>query len=77
MRALAKRALELRLADLADSPATVLSEVARFCHLKADTKRVGKIAQLLSKNRAYAYRNSPDLELSAHDWAQRLPPYGY
>jgi hypothetical protein len=77
MKALDDRAPELRLEDLADSPAPVLSKVARFCHHKTDPKRVGEIAEFLSRSRAYAYRSKPELELFAHDFAQRLRPSGY
>jgi hypothetical protein len=77
MRALEDRTLDLRLEDLTESPAPVLSKVARFCHHKSDTKRVGEIAGCLSRNRAYAYRSKPEYQLFAHDLAQRLRPYGY
>jgi hypothetical protein len=76
MRALEDRAIELRFDDLEDGPATVPSESTSFCHLEADPNRIGEVAKLLRRNRAYAYRSGVELEPFARDLAQRLLPYG-
>lgn len=74
---LGKQALELKYETLLSEPAEVLTEVARFCNLPVSDAAIQKVAALVRKERAYAYREKPDLQAFAESVAGRLNAYGY
>jgi hypothetical protein len=54
-----------------------LTEVTRFCDLPVSDAAIRKVAALVQKERAYAYREKPDLQAFAESVAGRLNAYGY
>jgi hypothetical protein len=54
-----------------------LTEVTRFCDLPVSDAAIRKVAALVQKERAYAYREKPDLQAFASDCSERLEKYGY
>jgi len=77
MSALGEQALELKYETLLGEPAKVLTEVARFCNLPVSDGAIHKVAALVRRERAYAYREKPDLQAFAESVAGRLNGYGY
>jgi Sulfotransferase family len=75
--AMGGRALELKYETLLSEPARVLTEVARFCDLSVGDTAIRKVATLVKSERAYAYREKPDLQAFAERVAGRLNAYGY
>ena len=75
--ALGEQALELKYETLLCEPAKVLGEVARFCNLPVSDEAIQEVAGLVQKERAYAYREKPDLQAFAESVAGRLNAYGY
>jgi hypothetical protein len=71
------RALELKYETLLSEPENVLTEVTRFCDLPVSAGAVEGVASLVKKERAYAYRERPDLCAFAESVAGRLSGYGY
>jgi hypothetical protein len=77
MRSLDGRVLELKYETLLCEPEEVLKEVARFCNLPASAAAIERVAALVQKERAYAYREKPDLQAFAERVAGRLHACGY
>ncbi len=75
--ALGPRALELKYENLLLDPAKVLKEVAEFCELPVGSAVIEKVAGSVRRERAYAYREKPDLAVFAERVAGRLNAYGY
>jgi hypothetical protein len=75
--ALDGRAFELKYETLLCEPEEVLKEVARFCNLPVSAAAIEEVAALVQRERAYAYREKPDLQAFAERVAVRLNAYGY
>lgn len=75
--ALGKQALELRYEDYLEQPTQALKEIAQFCNVAAPDGTIEAVANLVKKERAYAYREKPDLLAFANRFAQRLQQFGY
>lgn len=71
------RVLELQYETLLSEPENVLTQVTRFCNLPVGIGAIGEVAALVKKERAYAYREKPDLCAFAEGVAERLSGYGY
>ena len=75
--ALEERAFELKYETLLCEPKRILQEIARFCNLPASNAVTEAVASLVQKERAYAFREKPDLQAFAERVAGRLHGYGY
>jgi hypothetical protein len=75
--AMAKQALELRYEDYLDQPRQAVKEIAHFCNVAASDDTIEAVADLVKKERAYAFRETPDLLAFANRCAQRLHQFGY
>lgn len=75
--ALDGRAFELKYETLLCEPKEVLKEVARFCNLPVSVTAIEGVAALVQRERAYAYRDKPDLRAFAERVAGRLNANGY
>lgn len=77
VQALGERALEIKYEDLLAEPEEVLDQVARFSGLHAAVESIKKVGALVHKERAYAYRERPDLRAFAERVPERLSAFGY
>lgn len=75
--ALNGRALELKYEAFLCEPEQVLKTVASFCQLPVGKTAIKDVAAMVHKERAYAYREKPDLQGFAERVAGRLKTYGY
>jgi hypothetical protein len=75
--ALRQRALELKYETLLSEPEEALAAAARFCGLPSSDEDVKKVASLVRKERAYAYRSKSELRDFADRVPDRLSAYGY
>jgi hypothetical protein len=75
--AMEKRAFELPYEDYLEQPRQTLKEIARFCNVAASADTIEAVADLVKKERAFAYRETPDLLAFANRCAQRLHRFGY
>lgn len=71
------QALELKYEALLTQPDVVLRKVTEFCGLLCGEGAIEKAASLVRKDRAYAYREKPDLRAFADRVPERLSAYGY
>ncbi len=74
---LGDRALELKYETLLTQPSVVLGEITKFCGLRCGEEAIQKAASFVRKDRAYAYREKPDLRAFADRVPERLSAYGY
>jgi len=74
---LGERALELKYEDLLTQPNVVLRKLTEFCGLRRSDEEIEKAASLVRRDRAYAYREKPDLIAFADGVPERLSVYGY
>ena len=72
-----ERALELKYETLLCEPERVLNKVIRFCGLPVSDEAIKSVGTLVRKERAYAYREKPDLQEFADRVPERLAGYGY
>ena len=77
VNALGGRAFELKYESLLAEPEEVLKAVARFCRLPVSDAAIEGVAALVQRERAYAYREKPELQAFADRVAGRLHGYGY
>jgi hypothetical protein len=75
--ALGDRALEFKYETLLGEPEEALKQVTRFAGLSASDETIRKVAVLVRKERAYAYRERPELRAFADHVPERLGAYGY
>ena len=75
--ALGDRALEFKYETLLREPEEVLKQVTRFVGLPASDETIRKVALLVRRERAYAYREKPELCAFADRVPERLGAYGY
>ncbi len=77
VRELGERALEIKYEDLLLNPRPELRAAARFCELSATDEDIARVARQARKERAYGYRNHPELAAFAERMAERLKLHGY
>ena len=77
VRALGDRAIEVRYEELLSEPARLLKYIAGFCELQATDRDIEKAAKQVKDDRAYAYRDNPELEAFTVRVAERLRAHGY
>jgi hypothetical protein len=77
VNALGGRAFELKYESLLAEPEEVLKAIARFCSLPVSDAAIAGVAALVQRERAYAYREKPELQAFADRVAGRLHGYGY
>jgi hypothetical protein len=75
--ALEERALELKYETLLCEPGKTLKEIVRFCNLPVGDAAIQEVANLVHRERAYAYSTNPELQAFASHFAERLAKYGY
>ena len=72
-----ERALELKYETLLGEPEEALHKIIRFCGLPVSDEAIKRVGGLVRKERAYAYREKPDLRAFADRVPERLAGYGY
>lgn len=71
------RALDLRYEDFLSAPLETLTRLSEFCELPPDESRLHKVVADIRADRAYAYRQDPEMVAFAERVKQRLARYGY
>jgi hypothetical protein len=69
--------LELKYETLLGEPEEALNKIIRFCGLPVSDEAIKRVGGLVRKERAYAYREKPDLRAFADRVPERLAGYGY
>ncbi len=77
VRELGARAVEVRYEDLLAEPVGRIGSLVEFCGIPANPALLRKAAALVRKERAYAYRSSPELSSFARGVAERLQAQNY
>lgn len=77
VKALGGQALELRYEDLLMGPEQHLDKIVRFCGLQAASNDIQREAERFRPDRAYAYRQDPELAECARSCASTLESLGY
>lgn len=75
--ALGSGALELKYEDLVSEPCELLRQLARFCNLEVSDRDIQRASAVVKKDRAYAYRDNPELLAFAEKVGDRLSAHGY
>lgn len=58
---LGDRALEVKYEDFLEEPAGVLEQMSEFSGLRVSGGQIKELTRSINKDRAYAYRNEPEL----------------
>jgi len=74
---LGDRAMEVKYEDLLAEPYETLQSLSHFCSLPHSQEIMVNLVKEVNKNRAYVYRNSPELRAFAEKAEDRLNIYGY
>lgn len=74
---LGDRAMEFRYEDFLADPRQALSSLATFCSLDATREAIAGATQNVRRDRAYAYRDDPELLEFADQMPCRLKALGY
>ncbi|HMD84918.1 MAG TPA: sulfotransferase [Terriglobia bacterium] len=77
VRELGEQAIEVRYEDLLAEPVRRLGDLVEFCGIPPSAALLAKATALVRKQRAYAYRSSPELNAFAHGVAERLQAQNY
>lgn len=77
IRELGVRAVEVKYEELLVDPVRIVGNLSEFCNVKASAAVVRNAATLVRKERAYAYRSSPELSSFARGVAERLQAQNY
>jgi len=77
VRELGERAIEVKYEDLLEEPVPRLGDLVEFCGVSPNAALLAKAAALVKKQRAYAYRSSPELMAFARGAAERLQAQNY
>jgi len=77
VRALWHQAYELKYEDVLADPVPALQSLVVFCGLQATEEQITCVARRARPERAYAYRDSPELQRFAARVAARLHALGY
>ena len=70
-------ALELKYEDLVSEPYELLRQLADFCDLEVSDRDIQRVSVMMKKDRAYAYKESPELVAFAEEVGDRLTAQGY
>ena len=71
------KAIEIRYETFLFDPAPHLRTLAEFCDLQASDAQIGKIADRVSSNRAFAFQSNAELKLFAERVEPRLAVFDY
>ncbi|HEC96952.1 MAG TPA: sulfotransferase [Nitrospirae bacterium] len=74
--ALGSGALELKYEELVSSPYELLRQLADFCGLEVSDGDIQRVSVVVKKDRAYAYRENPELRTFAEEVGDRLNAQG-
>lgn len=76
---LGSKAMEIKYEDLLQQPSVELKKLTAFCELEAKDSDINRVSNLGNRSRAYAYKNSPELQEFADrsDIKKRLESVGY
>lgn len=74
---LGSSALEFRYEDFLLEPGPVLKRLADFAGLSVTDSTIGRLAERVRKDRAFAYRKHPHLTAFAEKMSDRLKVWGY
>ncbi len=75
--ALGSRALVIKYEELVSSPNGLLRQLAGFCELEVSDRDIQRASGLIKKDRAYAYRENPELLAFAEKVGDRLTAQDY
>ncbi len=74
---LGSRALEIRYEELLQTPMEILPNILEFCGLEIPSKQIRKKADDIRADRAFAFRNKPELVEYADKVSDTLKQFGY
>lgn len=77
VKSLDSQAMEIKYEDFLFKPFETLKRIAYFCDLNASDKDIERVSALANKERAYAYRDKPELQVFAEQMAEKLRVFGY
>ena len=72
-----ERALEIKYEDFLNNPAELLEIITEFCSISNNKNQIHNLVDGINTNRAYAYRNNPELVKFEKRVADRLGALGY
>ncbi|VAX34575.1 hypothetical protein MNBD_NITROSPIRAE03-1045, partial [hydrothermal vent metagenome] len=75
--ALGSEALELKYEDLVSEPYELLRQLAGFCDLEVSDSDIQRASVVVKKDRAYAYKENPELAAFSEKVEDRLTSQGY
>ncbi len=75
--ALGSGAIDLKYEDIVSDPHKALCQLARFCNLEVSDRDIQRVSVLVKKDRAYAYKENPELPAFAEKVGNRLNAHGY
>lgn len=77
VRLAGSNAIEIRFEDLLADPLSTLGALAKFCDIDVSSGRLHAAASHAREDRAYAFRDRPELQEFAEDIADQLTVYQY
>jgi len=77
VEALGERAIEIKYEDFLGAPEEPVRRLCRFCGLEPGEERVVAAVRGIKRERAYAYREKPELVAYAEEVKGRLGEWGY
>lgn len=72
-----ERIVNIKYEDFLEQPFDILKKLALFCNLDATDNQVQQAVRHVRKDRAYAYRNDPELMAFAENMSEVLNEFGY
>jgi len=70
-------AMEIKYEDFLVEPYSILKQLAHFCDLKATDEDIERVGSRVNKERAYAYRDKPELQAFAEQMSEQLKVFDY
>lgn len=77
VRSLDTQAMEIKYEDFLVKPFNTLKRLIYFCDLKATDEDIERVGALANKERAYAYKNKPELQAFAKQMSEQLRVFEY
>lgn len=77
VRQLGNRAMEIKYEEFLVEPSRILESLIDFCGLATTDAVITGVTRKVEKDRAYAYRNEPELQLFANQVSDQLKMWGY
>jgi len=77
VRSLHTQAMEIKYEDFVVKPFNTLRQLIYFCDLKATDEDIKRVGGFANRERAYAYKNKPELQEFAKQMSEQLRVFDY